>query len=223
MTDYAAAVAAGIAKLDAEKPNWRDLINVDSLRLESCDVCVLGQVFGDYEDGKSYLDIDTTEAKRLGFNTDGDFSRLTQAWKDALGENNILVEKGDVYKDAYGYAVKVLQTHIVDVEDKAITTYMVQHGRIDSTGNFKVTDPENLSVLLKKNFETTYKTKVEKFVPRKGMFVTNKAGQNFYMVNDDEVREIKHGAYARYLEATDLEGMHEMLTGPGRKFSDIVK
>ena len=93
MTNYAAKVAAGIKLLDSEKPGWRDLVNLSSLRLESCDVCVLGQVFGSYDSGKDALDLDSYEAQQYGFNTDYSFQELTAAWKDALGKDNVLVEK----------------------------------------------------------------------------------------------------------------------------------
>lgn len=221
MTDYTKAVNAGIELLDAERPGWKSEIDLDSLDLGSCGVCVLGQIFGEYSEGLSELGIST--GHRYGFDTTGEgkYTELTQAWKDALGTNNVLVEQGDVYKDSYGYAVKVLQTHLVTVDGKTITTYIVQTGS-EKGGVFAPYNAKSLSALLKVNFETTYKTKVEKFSPKKGMFVTNAAGQNFYMVGDNQAREIVHGAYARFLEAKDLEGMKEMLTATGRKFSSVI-
>lgn len=231
MTDYAAIVAKGIKFLDGKvasgklSADWRSSIELDRLSLESCDVCVLGQLFGSYEDGKYTLDIDNYDAKAYGFNTDYSFNELTQAWKDALGANSILVEKGDVYKDQYGYAVKVIATTLVTLDDKTVTAYIVQTGDVKN-GNFKAYDAKSVTVLRKVDFEKTYKNKVEKFVPKKGMFVTSAySGKNYYMISDDELRELKDGAYSQWLvdlTAAERDAFREMVTGVGKKFSETI-
>ncbi|AWN05164.1 hypothetical protein SEA_VORVOLAKOS_84 [Streptomyces phage Vorvolakos] len=231
MTDYAAKVAAGIKFLDGKaasgalSANWRDKIDLDELSLESCDVCVLGQLFGGYETGKYTLNIDSYDAKAFGFNTDYSFNELTAAWKDALGQNGKLVEKGEVYKDNYGYAVKVIQTHIITVDNVTTTVYLVQAGSL--SGNvFKAYSGNEVTALQKIDFEQTYKTKVEKFVPKKGMFVTaTSSGRNFYVCSDEEVRELKDGAYATWisdLSKAERDSLKEMVTGVGKKFSETV-
>lgn len=231
MTDYAAKVAAGIKFLDGKaasgalSANWRDKIDLDELSLESCDVCVLGQLFGGYETGKYTLSIDSYDAKAFGFNTDYSFNELTAAWKDALGQNGKLVEKGEVYKDNYGYAVKVIQTHIITVDNVTTTVYLVQAGSL--SGNvFKAYSGNEVTALQKIDFEQTYKTKVEKFVPKKGMFVTaTSSGRNFYVCSDEEVRELKDGAYATWisdLSKAERDSLKEMVTGVGKKFSETV-
>ncbi|WAB09325.1 hypothetical protein SEA_STELLA_85 [Streptomyces phage Stella] len=225
MTDYAAKVAAGIKLLDSKKPGWRSKIVMDELDLGSCDVCVLGQVFGSYDSGKYALDLDTYEAKDYGFNTDYSMSELTKAWKDALGKNNVLVEKGEVYKDKYGYAVKVLATHIVTVGNETITAYIVDAGQVargsSTFGSYKGAP----SVLRKVDFEQTYTEKVEKFTPKKGMFLQGASGKAYYMCTDDEIREVKDGAYATWLtdmSAAERSSLKELFTGVGKKFSDTV-
>jgi hypothetical protein len=230
MTDYAAKVAAGIKFLDSKvasgkiSADWREKIDLGTLSLESCDVCVLGQLFGAYEDGKYTLDIDNYDAKAFGFNTDYSFAELTAAWKDALGKNGVLVEKGDVYKDSYGYAVKVISTTLVPVDNETITAYIVQTGEVKG-GQFSAYDAKAVSVLRKVDFEKTYKNKVEKFVPKKGMFVTTASGKNYYMISDDELRELKDGAYSQWLvdiTRTERDSMREMVTGVGKKFSETI-
>jgi hypothetical protein len=227
MTDYAAKVAAGIKLLDSKKPGWRSKIEADDLNLGSCDVCVLGQVFGSYDSGLADLGLDTYDAKSYGFNTSYDFQELTDAWKDALGKNGVLVEKGDIYKDNYGYAVKVVQTLIITVDNKTITAYLVQSGSVSQGADtFKAYSATEVTLLQKADFETTYKTKVEKFTPKKGMFVTaTSTGRNFYVCSDDEVRELKDGAYATWITdipAAERNSFKEMLTGVGKKFSDTI-
>ena len=223
MSNYASKVAAGIKLLDEKKPGWRSLVDVESLRLENCDVCVLGQVFGHYDTGKAKLGIDNYESKALGFNTDYSFSELNEAWKEALGANQSLVEKGDVYKDAYGYAVEVIATSLVKLDDKTTTVYVVLSGEVRG-GVFKPYDNTNPSLLRRTDFGegASYPTKVDKFVPKKGMFVTNAAGQHFFMISDKEVRELVDGAYSQWLDNIDRKGLREMVTGLGVTFSESL-
>lgn len=224
MTDYAAKVAAGIKLLDSKKPGWRSKIVMDELDLGSCDVCVLGQVFGSYDSGKYTLGLDSYDTKDYGFNTDYSMSELTKAWKDALGKNQVLVEKGDVYKDRYGYAVKVVATSILTLDGETVTAYIVQAGEAP-TGTFKAYNSSDVSVLRKKDFEQTYTTKVVPFVPKKGMFVGGASGKSYYMVTDDEIREVKQGAYALWLTdmaTAERNSLKELYTGVGKKFSDTI-
>lgn len=44
------AVQLGIEFLDANVPNWREQIDLDRLDLGSCQTCVLGQLFADYDE-----------------------------------------------------------------------------------------------------------------------------------------------------------------------------
>jgi hypothetical protein len=226
--NYAAKVAAGIKLLDSRKPGWRSKIVMDELDLASCDVCVLGQVFGSYDTGKYDLGLDSYATKEYGFNTDYSMTELTQAWKDALGKNNILVERGDVYKDRYGYAVKVIATTLVPTDNETITTYIVQLGEVKGDKFTAWSGGKDLLVLRKKDFESggTYTTKVEKFVPKKGMFVTaTSSGRTFYMIQDDELREVKDGAYSKWLvdlSVAERDSLKETTTGVGVKFSETI-
>jgi hypothetical protein len=223
--NYAAKVAAGIKLLDSKKPGWRSKIVMDELDLASCDVCVLGQVFGSYDSGKYTLGLDSYDTKDYGFNTDYSMSELTKAWKDALGKNNVLVEKGEVYKDKYGYAVKVLATHIVSIGNDTVTAYIVDAGQVpNGTSSFSSYKGQP-SVLRKVDFEQTYTTKVEKFTPKKGMFLQGASGKAYYMCTDDEIREVKDGAYATWLSdmsTAERNSLKEMFTGVGKKFSETV-
>jgi len=96
-------VAAGMAWLDRVgtppgRGPWRDRVNVSRLDM-ACDYsCVLGQIYGLYQDGYEELDLPSpVQAARLGFAiltdygvtpiTTGDSDRyreLTEAWRQAL-------------------------------------------------------------------------------------------------------------------------------------------
>lgn len=55
MTDLMPRVEKGAAWLDVNRPGWFDAINCDELNIESCSRCVLGQLFGSFDDGMARL------------------------------------------------------------------------------------------------------------------------------------------------------------------------
>jgi hypothetical protein len=223
MTDFAVKVQAGIKLLDEQEPGWRAKIDKDSLDLGSCSVCVLGQVFGDYEEGLEMLDLGTGSSYAYGFNTNSaDMQALTAAWKEALGKNNVLVEKDDVYSDRYGYAVKVIQTHIVD----GISAYVVQAGTVSGKSFTPYSNGKEITVLTKASFEPggAYYIKLDTsaLVVRAGMFLANDLGETFYAVSSSEVRPLKDGAFAQWLSTINQKGLREMTTPNGDKFSKTL-
>lgn len=226
MTDFTAQINAGIKLLDSEVPNWRGKIDIDELDLGSCSVCVLGQVFGDYDDGIEALGVSGYD---YGFNTMSDMSGLTAAWKEALGKNNTLVEKGDIYKDQYGYAVKVLQTALVKISGtETVSSYIVQTG-IMRGGKFSGDtgwggDKPSLTVLTREAFEKegSYPTKVEQFKPVAGTFITA-GGKNYFVYSELELRELKDGAKVVQTANVDLTGAKEMKTFTGIAFASTIK
>lgn len=233
MTDYAAKVAEGIKFLDSDGPaNWRQEINLDSLRLESCEVCVLGQVFGSYDNGLENLDIQDSSAYRYGFNTNGSMTELTQAWKDALGKNNTLVEMDDIYSDTASgtcCTVRVVGTKSVEISPgKSEMVYIVQSGTVIDRKTFKPYDVKQVAVLFKKDFEAggLYPTKVELVKPlalKKGMFVTNDTGKVWYVVDPYWVREVADQAEAKSSGSiAGSKGLREVTTYNGTKFSNTI-
>lgn len=221
---YESKVAQGVQLLDQNVPNWRDKINVDNLDLGSCSICVLGQVFGDYNDGLNALGVDGYD---YGFNTTGSYASLKEAWVEALGKNNKLVEKGDIYRDSYSYAVKVLQTSLVKVSDtETISIYIVQTGRVKNgafQGDVSMSKPQT-AILQRRDFETAgaYSIKVPVFTPKPGTFITA-GGRNYFVCSDVDIRELKDGAYAVNISSVDLSGAKEMMTGTGVTFAKSVK
>ena len=51
MTAIKDSVQRGMALLDAKLPGWEEGIDLDKLDLWDCELCVLGQLFGDFVDG----------------------------------------------------------------------------------------------------------------------------------------------------------------------------
>lgn len=104
-------VASGAYMLDVHYgPDWRNKIDLDTLDLKHCETCILGQVFGTYEDGLEKLGIwdkwGMVQSDMLGFTIDLNgadqdiqpednesyllglvtvaFDRLQMAWRDLL-------------------------------------------------------------------------------------------------------------------------------------------
>ena len=79
---YSAVAQAGMEILDEYKPGWEGLIDPETLNLESCSFCVLGQVYGDYDAGK--VELNLHKGNEHGFDVGkGDsrhYSLLTRAW-----------------------------------------------------------------------------------------------------------------------------------------------
>lgn len=96
-----ACARRGIALLDAKRPGWQSKIDVASLDLSHGNFCILGQVFGSYQQGLTDLwDITpdfvelpdgVTDAEHRtimahGFVTNIDYVELGQVWKALLAE-----------------------------------------------------------------------------------------------------------------------------------------
>lgn len=77
-------VAAGAAWLDDHDPDWYDRIDLDTLALADCGLCVLGQAFGDYWVGLVDIDLNNWTADQFGFrasrNDPGEYAELDEHW-----------------------------------------------------------------------------------------------------------------------------------------------
>lgn len=91
-------IEAGIALLDKKKPTWRQRIDLDGLKLEDGQHCVLGQTYGEYGEGLEKLKLKYWEADDYGFDTSPygrisnfrvSYKYLTRCWKKALREHGI--------------------------------------------------------------------------------------------------------------------------------------
>ncbi len=82
-------VEAGAKFLDVMSPGWEKKIDLSVLDLGLPNTCVLGEIFGNYEDGKDALGIEEAAAEGLGFQVSGDgvgsaYTRLTNVWKEFI-------------------------------------------------------------------------------------------------------------------------------------------
>lgn len=93
MTDMAnmsvaSYVWAGVNLLDAEHPGWESQIDISQLDIESSRVCILGQLYGRYDVGKSRLGI--TSGTEYGFCYSNPSSypaeELSAYWRDVIAQ-----------------------------------------------------------------------------------------------------------------------------------------
>jgi hypothetical protein len=99
-------VKAGMALLDEKAPGWREKVDLDKLNMGGCVRCILGQIYGHFDEGLTALgicevgvveiqfDLAIEKAARYGFaiedpylkNYHLDYATFTQTWKEALSE-----------------------------------------------------------------------------------------------------------------------------------------
>jgi hypothetical protein len=60
-------IRRGIKLLDAANPDWHYRVQPDNLRMQFTDECVLGQLYGDYDDGRGRLSLSDYQSYRHGF------------------------------------------------------------------------------------------------------------------------------------------------------------
>lgn len=86
-----ARVRAGITQLDEFKPEWRELINWETLEIWEPQKCLLFQIFGGYFDGLNAMRI-YEPGSFYGFDlasyegTGENFALLTEIWKEMASE-----------------------------------------------------------------------------------------------------------------------------------------
>lgn len=223
MSNYSDFVTKGINLLDEQVPDWRTKIDPERLNLASCEVCVLGQIFGDYDTGLEQLNIDGYD---YGFNTYGSMAELTEAWRDALGENSVLVEVGDVYTDSEGCCgFRVAATKVVELDGKSVTVYIGEPG---SVYGGKLTPRSNgtLEVHRKPSFEPggAYPKFLDPFPHTSGDFVTGSDGKVYWVLSGGR------SGRSRLVDSSSKIVPNGLIKEPttyvlpdGRKFSDTVK
>lgn len=79
-----AHVAQGASFLDGEQPDWITRVQPDTLVMASSEHCLLGQLYGDYFDGRDALHLNVAQASAYGFTCAAYStcvcSELTRAW-----------------------------------------------------------------------------------------------------------------------------------------------
>ena len=103
-----ARVERGAALLDRERPGWQEDVDPFTLRIESCERCVLGQLYGDYTAGFSALTGPETQVpgwrQMHGFainrgETEIAFWVLTDAWIAAIAARRVPVTEAPTLAD----------------------------------------------------------------------------------------------------------------------------
>lgn len=68
-------VRAGATLLDATVPGWEGKIDPETLDLQSCVGCILGQCFDIYGSGTKHLGLNHQDAVAFGFHAEAEHSR----------------------------------------------------------------------------------------------------------------------------------------------------
>ena len=81
-------VQSGMGILDINFPGWEERIDLETLDLEDCELCVLGQQYGNFTEGYLRLGLNWLNvAAESGFNAgdevpdlDAEYEDLTEEW-----------------------------------------------------------------------------------------------------------------------------------------------
>lgn len=197
MSNAAQAVAKGVELLDREVDfsasltNWRSKIDLDSLVMSDVNWCVLGQIYGSYDNGLRALGLSERMSREHGFITDdafgsGDFVELTREWKNALRVASD-VKVGDIYSCKYNEGSVIQIEHTVEVDG---TTFHVVRGGTIENNKFTPIETSTVSATLLRagNLDRNYvKWEPKKFVKGDILTALNGATQkrDAFMVRED--------------------------------------
>jgi hypothetical protein len=85
-------VAAGAALLDDKRPDWFWVVDPDTLDVQSCRVCPVGQLYdGQFNEGLRALGVAGRSAA-FGFAPDGSKALTNAAWREAIAFRRAAVE-----------------------------------------------------------------------------------------------------------------------------------
>ncbi len=81
-------IQRGIKFLDAQRSLWRDEIILETFKMNTDENCILGQVFGSYEEACTSLGLDQDIAAHMGFTRSKriGWKRLGKMWRKVLKE-----------------------------------------------------------------------------------------------------------------------------------------
>ena len=91
MLEHETEVRRGMALLDEVCPGWIDMVDLDTLNINSCTDCVLGQLCGDYRDRYVYPEMANIRTDDYGFSATYlggavESGSLTDTWKILIQE-----------------------------------------------------------------------------------------------------------------------------------------
>lgn len=107
---YEEEIARGMALLDDQEPGWYKKISLKELALGSTSYCVLGQVYGDFDDGIRQL-FDGDEHDGV-YSETGPYKFVRSHGFDLpLAEGNVLsrVDEYDQFTDEWRIAIRTRQ------------------------------------------------------------------------------------------------------------------
>jgi hypothetical protein len=80
--NYSKQIARGAELLDKLFPDWEWKINLDELRLDSCALCVVGQLTGGFDTDVTFgWELMTQEEIKHGFYVEGDSQDPKEYWR----------------------------------------------------------------------------------------------------------------------------------------------
>ena len=212
--------------------DWRKKIDAQTLAMSSVDNCILGQIFGSYEEGLTALGMGqapNSENASYGFTSTGygpEFIALGQEWIKQLGLKAEAavppIRIGDIYINKWGDMGLKIHTTVWVAGNRH---FAVEYGNVKSGEFLSYTglkDPsDELNIMSEERIRKQYSVKLVPFKLEHGMFVTNETGKVYYIQENlaYEVASQKAGFPMSELSRT---GLKEVTLPSGKKFRDLV-
>lgn len=81
-------INCGVEFLNINRPNWLNLIDLDTLDMISKENCILGHIHGGFHYAKMQMNLSYEDTDQMGFTCDnlddGVWNTLTKEWKDKI-------------------------------------------------------------------------------------------------------------------------------------------
>jgi len=81
-------INCGVEFLNTYRPNWLNLIDLDSLDMSDSKLCIMGQIDGVFYLAKMKMNLSFEDTDRMGFNlppcSDDDWDILEKEWKEKI-------------------------------------------------------------------------------------------------------------------------------------------
>lgn len=81
-------INCGVEFLNIDRPNWLNLIDVDSLDMMDTENCILGHIHGEFDYAKMQMELSYEDTDKMGFTCpnldDKVWDTLTKEWKDKI-------------------------------------------------------------------------------------------------------------------------------------------
>lgn len=138
-------VAAGATFLDDNGPaKWYEKIDTDKLDIQSSRNCILGQLYGEFFDGRNDLGLNDDDTGNMAFRFDGERgparTAVNDAWREEIVKRREAAAQAAAYDDIMQEEAKKPRKVKLSADDSALLSVLVMQ-QIDAVKAEEVRHP----------------------------------------------------------------------------------